>query len=203
MTTTETRPIPIEPEKQRNYSPEEYLELETAATSKSEYHNGQIIPMAGGTPNHNQIALNFSAALNFAFKGQPYRVFMSDMRLWIPQKRSYTYPDIMVVSGQLEYASGRKDTLTNPLIIAEVLSESTEDYDRGGKFKLYRSIATLREYILIAQSEMLVEQYAKTTDNKWILSESEGEDAVLTFSHLPFQIPLRDIYYKVDFISEV
>lgn len=200
--TTEIRPIPSENKEQRYYSPEEYLELETAAEYKSEYYEGQITPMPGGTPNHNKIAGNFYAALNFAFKGQSYQVFMSDLRLWIPQTRLFTYPDVMVVSGELEYAEGRRDTITNPVAIAEVLSDSTEDYERGKKFKLYRSIPSLREYILIAQSEMQVEQFSKTDNNKWILSEYEGENAILTLTSLSFQIALPDIYDKVEFESE-
>ena len=181
------------------YSPEEYLELETAAESKSEYRNGLIIPMAGGTPNHNQIVVNFSTALNSALKGQPYRVFTSDLRLWIPQVRLYTYPDVMIVSGQLQLAEGRKDTIINPLIIAEVLSESTANYDRGEKFRLYRTVPTLQEYILISQAEMHVEQFAKTADNKWILSEYDGQDTILTLNHIQFQVILKDIYDKVEF----
>ena len=184
------------------YSPEEYLELETAAESKSEYRDGLIIPMAGGTPNHNQIAVNLSAALNFALKGQPYRVFTSDLRLWIPQARLYTYPDVMVVSGQLQFAESRRDTITNPLIIVEVLSESTANYDRGEKFRLYRTIPTLQEYILISQSEMHVEQFAKTADNKWILSEDDEENSILTLNSIQFQISFRDIYDKVKFDTE-
>ena len=181
------------------YSPEEYLELETAAESKSEYRNGQIIPMSGGTPNHNQIVVNVTTAINFALKGQPYRVFTSDLRLWIPQVRLYTYPDVMVVSGQLQFAQGRTDTITNPLIIVEVLSESTANYDRGEKFRLYRTVPTLQEYILISQAEMHVEQFAKTADNKWILSEYDGQDTILTLNHIQFQVTLKDIYDKVEF----
>ena len=184
------------------YSPEEYLELETAAEYKSEYRDGLIIPMAGGTPNHNQIAVNLSAALNFALKGQPYRVFTSDLRLWIPQARLYTYPDVIVVSGQLQFAESRRDTITNPLIIVEVLSESTANYDRGEKFRFYRTIPTLQEYILISQSEMHVEQFAKTADNKWILSEDDQENSILTLNSIQFQISLRDIYDKVEFDTE-
>jgi Uma2 family endonuclease len=202
LIATEISPKTIENKEKRLYSPEEYLELEATAEYKNEYYDGQIIPMPGATPNHNKIAGNFSAALNFAFKGQPYQVFMSDLRLWIPQTRLYTYPDVMVVSGELEYAEGRKDTITNPVAIAEVLSDSTEDYDRGKKFKLYRSIPSLREYITIAQSEMQVEQFSKTDDNKWILSEYEGENAVLALTSLPFEIALRDIYDKVEFDTE-
>lgn len=184
------------------YSPEEYLELETAAEFKSEYRDGLIIPMAGGTPNHNQITVNFSAALNFALKGQPYRVFTSDLRLWIPQVRLYTYPDVMLVSGQLQFAEGRKDTITNPMIIVEVLSESTANYDRGEKFRLYRTIPTLQEYILISQSEMHVEQFAKTADNKWVFSENDDENSILALNSLQFQISFGDIYDKVEFDIE-
>lgn len=189
----------MQTKEKQDYSPEEYLELETAAESKSEYRNGLIIPMAGGTPNHNRITGNFYAALNFALKGQAYDVFASDLRLWIPQARLYTYPDVMVVSGQLQFAEGRKDTITNPLIIAEVLSESTANYDRGEKFRFYRTIPTLQEYILISQTEMHVEQFAKTADNKWILSEYDGQDTILTLNHIQFQVSLKDIYDKVDF----
>ena len=171
------------------YSPEEYLELETAAEYKSEYRDGLIIPMAGGTPNHNRIAGNFYASLNFALKGQAYDVFTSDLRLWIPQARLYTYPDVI-------------DTITNPSIIVEVLSESTANYDRGEKFRLYRTIPTLQEYILISQSEMHVEQFAKTADNKWILSEDDQENSILTLNSIQFQISFRDIYDKVEFDTE-
>ena len=186
---------------QQYYSPEEYLELETAAEYKSEYYDGQIFPMAGGTPNHNRIALNLSAGLNFALKGQNYDVFINDMRLWIPQKRLYTYPDVMVVAGELQFAENRRDTITNPLMLAEVLSESTENYDRGEKFKLYRTISSLKEYIIISQSEKHVEQFSKTTDNKWILSEYD-QDATLTLTSIEFQISLSDIYDKVEFELE-
>lgn len=155
-------------QQQDYYTPEEYLELEAAATYRSEYYNGQIFPIAGGTPNHNRITLNLSSALNFALKKQPYEVFMTDMRLWIPSNNLYTYPDVMVVAGQVELAEERKDIITNPIAIAEILSESTEKYDRVGKFKLYRAISTLKEYILISQTEIYAEQYTKTEDNKWL-----------------------------------
>jgi Uma2 family endonuclease len=198
---TEIPPSAIQGKEQRYYSPEEYLQLEAAAEYRSEYYDGKIITKTGGTPNHNQIAGNLAGALNLAFKGQPYRVFMTGLRLWIPEKRVYTYPDMMVVSGQLEFAEGRKDTITNPVMIAEVLSDSTEDSDRGKKFKLYGSIPSFREYLLISQSERYVEQFSKTADNKWLLSEWAGEDAVLALSSVQFQISLADLYDKVEFES--
>ena len=192
----------VEEKVQIYYSPEEYLMLEEGAKFRSEYQDGRIIPMTGGTPNHNQIALNLSGNLNFATKGQPYRVFINDLRLWIPSKRVYTYPDVMLVAGKLEFAEGRKDTITNAVMVAEVLSESTADYDRGGKFKLFRTIPTFREYVLIDQYEMHVEQFVKTDDNKWILSEYDGADAVLKLSCMEFEMLLGDIYDRVDFESE-
>ncbi len=201
MTTTEIQQPEVKEREQRYYSPGEYLELEAAAEFRSEYDDGRIIPMPGGTPNHNRIALNLSAALNSAFKKQPYDVFMTDMRLWIPQKRIYTYPDVMIVAGKLELAENRKDTITNPIAIAEVLSPSTEQYDQHGKFKLYRTLISLQEYILIEQSEMHVEQFSKTADNKWLFAEYDGENTVLALTSVQFQISLQDIYDKVQFES--
>ncbi|MEG3934616.1 Uma2 family endonuclease [Microcoleus sp. T3_B1] len=192
----------VEEKVQIYYSPEEYLMLEEGAKFRSEYQDGKIIPMTGGTPNHNQIAGNFYGTLNFATKGQPYRVFINDLRLWIPQKQVCTYPDVMLVAGKLEFAEGRKDTITNAVMVAEVLSESTADYDRGGKFKLFRTIPSLREYVLIDQYEMHVEQFVKTDDNKWVLSEYDGADALLRLSCVEFEILLGDIYDRVDFESE-
>ncbi|MDZ8107583.1 MAG: Uma2 family endonuclease [Nostoc sp. DedQUE12a] len=186
-------------QEQRQYSPAEYLELEVISDYRNEYIDGQIIPMTGGTPNHNQIALNLSASLNFALKRQPYRVFVAEQRLWIPKKRIHTYPDVMVVSGSLEFAEGRTDTITNPLIIAEVLSKSTRSYDIDEKFAAYRSIPSFQEYILIDQYSNHVEQYYKTDEKKWIFSEYEGEDSILILSSIQFEISLLDIYDKVDF----
>lgn len=155
-------------QEQRYYSPEEYLELEVNSEIRHEYIDGQIIPMTGGTPNHNQLALNLSGTLNFLLKRQPYRVFITDQRLWIPKRRIYTYPDVMVVQTPLEYQEGRKDTLVNPVMIAEVLSKSTKSYDRDEKFAAYRTISSFCEYILIDQYTMHVEHYCKTDNNKWI-----------------------------------
>jgi Uma2 family endonuclease len=186
-------------QEQREYTPTEYLEIEVISEYRHEYIDGQIIPMTGGTPNHNQIAGNFYAALNFALKRQPYRVFITDQRLWIPKKRIHTYPDVMVVAGSLEFSEGRTDTITNPLIIAEVLSKSTRSYDIDEKFAAYRTIPNFQEYILIDQYKNHVEQYCKTDDKKWIFSEYEEEDSILILSSIQFQISLADIYDKVEF----
>ncbi|HYW21399.1 MAG TPA: Uma2 family endonuclease [Nodularia sp. (in: cyanobacteria)] len=189
-------------QEKRSYSPEEYLELEVNSEIRHEYIDGQIIPMTGGTPNHNQLALNLSGTLNFLLKRQPYRVFIADQRLWIPQRRINTYPDVMVVQSPLEYQEGRKDTLINPVFIAEVLSKSTKSYDRDEKFAAYRTISSFKEYILIDQYTMHVEHYCKTNNNKWIFSEYDDGDVTLNLAAVPCQVLLADIYDQVDFIVE-
>ncbi|MDB9318683.1 MULTISPECIES: Uma2 family endonuclease [Cyanophyceae] len=189
-------------QEKRYYSPEEYLELEVNSEIRHEYIDGQIIPMTGGTPNHNQLAGNFYAFLNVALKRQPYRVFIADQRLWIPNRRIYTYPDVMVVQTPLEYQEGRKDTLTNPVMIAEVLSKSTKSYDRVEKFAAYRTISSFKEYILIDQYSMHVEHYFKSGNNKWIFSEYDDADVLLGLAAIPCQVLVGDIYDKVDLSVE-
>ena len=183
----------------RYYSPQEYLELEVNSEIRHEYINGLIIPMTGGTPNHNQLALNFSGTLNYLLKRQPYQVFVTDQRLWIPSRKIHTYPDIMVVKTPLEYEEGRTDTLVNPVMIAEVLSKSTKGYDRDEKFAAYRTIPTLQEYILIDQYTIHIEQYFKTDNNQWIFSEFTDGNINLNLASISCQMTLSDIYDKVDF----
>lgn len=181
------------------YTVEEYLELEEAAEYKSEYIDGEIIPMAGGTTNHNRIALNLSATLNFAFRQQDYEVFMGDVRLWIPTKQIYTYPDVMVVAGEPEYFNNRTDTITNPVAIAEVLSESTKSYDRVAKFEDYRTINSFQEYLLIDQTKVSVTHYLKTGKKRWEIREYDEEDEAIALVSIPFEISLQDLYNKVKF----
>lgn len=182
---------------QQYYTPEEYLELETVAEYKSEYINGQIIPMAGGSTKHNQITLNLSSELNFAFKQQAYRVYMSDVRLWIPERRIYTYPDVMVMAGELEYFQNRTDTVLNPILIVEVLSKGTKSYDRESKFDAYRTIPGFQEYLLIDQTRIHVEQFSKTGMKQWSFCEYDESDEVIAFTKAPLQISLADLYNKV------
>ncbi|MBD2414217.1 hypothetical protein FACHB389_21360 [Nostoc calcicola FACHB-389] len=185
--------------KQRYYTPEEYLELEEAAEYKSEYIDGQIIPMAGGTANHNRISLNLSAGLNFVFRQQDYEVFMADVRLWIPQKRTYTYPDVMILEGEPEFFNNRRDIILNPQVIVEVLSKSTKGYDREDKFQAYRTISTFQEYLLIDQTRIHVEQFSKTGKKQWALREYDEEDEAIALATVPFEISLQDLYNKVNF----
>ncbi|MBC5797861.1 Uma2 family endonuclease [Sphaerospermopsis sp. LEGE 00249] len=187
----------------RTYTPEEYLELEEKAEYKNEYRDGEIIPMAGGTTNHNKIALNFAAALKYGLKKQNYDVYIGDVRLWIPRYRQYTYPDVMLIKGEPIYQNANTTTVMNPLLIAEVLSKSTSNYDQGDKFLYYRSIPEFKEYILINQYQYHVMHYVKTDDGKWIFTELESESDTLTLQNLDFQIDFQDLYEQVDFHKSV
>lgn len=183
----------------QSYTPAEYLELEEKAEYKSEYINGQIFPMTGGSINHNRISGNLYIALSLALKHQNYEPFIGDVRLWIPDKQIYTYPDVMVIEGNPTYYNNRTDTITNALIIAEVLSKSTQGYDRQAKFEDYRTIASFQEYILIDQNRMYIEQYAKTGAKRWELQVYNAEDEAISLSSVPLQISLKELYKKVDF----
>jgi Uma2 family endonuclease len=156
--------------------------------------------LSGGSTNHNQIALNISSELNVAFKHQDYRVYIGDVRLWVAQKRIFTYPDVMVIAGAPEYYNNRNDTVTNPQVIIEVLSKTTEGYDREDKFRAYKTLPSFREYLLIDQTELYVEQFVKTDVKRWTLRDYDADDEAISFSTLPIQISLRDLYNKVEFV---
>ncbi|QDZ39485.1 Uma2 family endonuclease [Euhalothece natronophila Z-M001] len=191
-----------QPLEQKKYTAQEYLDWEVTAQQRHEFINGDIIPMAGGTPNHSKIILNFGSVTNFALKSKNYDVFVSDLRLHIPEKNIYTYPDIMIVEGELELQSGRKDTILNPCLIAEVLSNSTQGYDKDEKFQAYRTIPSFREYILIDQYSPHIEHYRKTNTNQWLFTEYQGLSSILALGIGEITIPLSDIYDKVNFESE-
>ena len=181
------------------YSFAEYLELEETAAYKNEYQDGEIVPMTGGTTDHNKIALNFAAYLKFALKGQKYNIFIGDVKLWIAQYRQATYPDVMLIEGEPIYYETGKTTVTNPRLIVEVLSKSTQNYDQGDKFLYYRSLPEFQEYILISQSRPYVMQYNKTEENKWLLTEYEGENASLSLTSINFGLSFQEIYEGVTF----
>ena len=181
------------------YTPEEYLELEEKALYKSEYRNGEIIPMTGGTTNHNQIALNFASSLLYVIRGKKYRVFIGDVRLWIPQFKEYTYPDVIVTDGKPIYAGKNNTTVTNPLLIVEVLSKSTKNYDQGDKFTFYRSIPQFKEYVLVEQNQYQVMHYSKTNEGEWIFREYKSKNDIVKLQYLDFEISLVDIYQDANF----
>lgn len=187
---------------QKYYTPEEYFALEEKAEYKSEYRDGEIIPMTGATTNHNKIALNFCRRFPLEIEGQEYETYISDVRLGIPTYRLYTYPDIMIIRGEPIFEGKTTNTVINPCLIVEVLSKSTQDYDRTDKFKYYRSIPKFEEYILIDQYSFSIEQYIKQSNDRWLINYYEGEQSVLCLSSIPFQISFFDIYFKIDFQQE-
>ena len=185
---------------QRTYTREEYLEFEAASQERHEYVNGEIRPMTGGTPDHNEIVINLATLLKFALRGKPYRIFAADQRLWIPDRNLYTYPDLMVVAKPLQLQTGRTDTVANPCFIAEVLSKSTQDYDHGEKFSAYRTLESFCEYLLIDQYSVRVEHYVKTAAHQWLLSEFDDLNVRLFLSTLNTQLDIMALYENIDTI---
>lgn len=195
--------MPVQVQQQHYYTQEEYLALEEKAEYRSEYHDGEIIAMTGGTINHNRIVRNFSIASGVALqKQQAYELFMGDIKVWIPNTKRFLYPDVMVIAGQPEYYENRKDAILNPLVIIEVLSKSTQDYDRSTQFNYYRTLPSFQEYILISQYEHHVEQYTKLSEYEWRIFYKKSPDAMLELVSFPFTMSLADIYHKVDFEEE-
>lgn len=158
----------------RRYSPTDYLALEEQAEQRHEYQDGMIVPMTGGSIEHNYIAGNIFIWLKTALRGQTAKAYIGDLRVWIPTYRRYTYPDVFVIQGYPQFEENRKDIILNPTVIIEVLSRSTSDYDRGDKFKFYRSIPTFQEYWLIDQYQIQVDQYYKTDENTWLYRTYEN-----------------------------
>lgn len=179
-------------------TPEQYLEIERRAQEKSEYWNGEMFAMAGGSAAHSELTAAVISILRPQLLRRGCRVYDSNMRVRISATDLYTYPDVTAICGAPEFADGRKDTLVNPTLIVEVLSPSTEAYDRGKKFAQYRSIPSLREYLLIAQDQMQVELYIRTSSTTWELTVFTGTDAVVTLPSLSASIPLADLYQGVD-----
>jgi Uma2 family endonuclease len=181
-------------------SPQEYLARERTAGHKSEYYRGQIFAMAGASPNHNRIVRNLLTDLDAQLKGGPCEVFPSDLRLSCPSGLM-TYPDAQVICGPLEYRIGTDDTVTNPKLIVEVLSKSTESYDRGQKFEFYRDIPSLQEYLLISYREPLVERFVRQAEGGWLLTEAKGLDATIQLSVIGCTLALREVFRDVTFPS--
>jgi Uma2 family endonuclease len=175
------------------------LALEVESTERHEYRDGEIVLMAGAMPNHNRITLNMGSFLNFSFRGKPYQTFVADQRLWIPKKRLHTYPDVMVIGGELQFQKGRKDTVTNPLLLIEVLSKSTADYDRGEKFAAYQTIPSFQEYLLVDQYSQQISHYVKTSAKKWDFQVYDETDTIVQLATVGLEVPIGDIYDKVKF----
>ncbi len=181
----------------KQYTASEYLTLEEKAEFKSEFINGEIIPMAGASANHNILTGKFHALLLLALEDLAYSVFMSDMRLWLPAYNRYTYPDVMVVAGEPVFVDQKQMEVTNPCLIVEILSSSTKAYDHDNKFRQYRSIPSFQEYILVYQNSYEVDHYIKESLDRWVLITHKGEDAVIKLASMQLEICLRDLYKRV------
>ncbi|MEM8524828.1 MAG: Uma2 family endonuclease [Bacteroidota bacterium] len=178
------------------YSFEEYLALEEIATEKHEYHNGEIIEMAGGTGDHSNIANRTATALNNAIDEAEKNciVFNSDLKVRIEKHNKAIYPDLSVVCGDIEYFNESETVLSNPILLIEVLSKSSKDYDKGGKFELYRSIPSFQEYMIIYQTIPKVQTWYKESEELWRLGNAEGLDQSITLHSIGCTIKLADIY---------
>ena len=180
-------------------TPEEYLEIERKAEYKSEYYGGEMYAMSGAKKAHNVLAFNLAGILYGQLRRRPCQAYGSDMRVRVTATGLYTYPDISVVCDQPQFADDQTDTLLNPTLIAEVLSPSTEGYDRGRKFEHYRSIESLRQYLLIAQDRVHVDLYTRLEDGHWVLSEASSLDQSIALESIGCKLLLADLYEKVDF----
>jgi len=186
----------------QHYTPEEYLALERQAQCKSEYYAGEIFAMAGASRWHNLIVTNVVRELSLQLKGRPCTTYPSDMRVKISATGLYVYPDVTVVCGEAQFDDTQQDTLLNPTLIVEVLSDSTEAYDRGGKFAHYRKLDSLMAYVLITQTKPHIEHYVRQPDNRWLLAEADSVHDTVHLPAIDCHLALAEVYDKVDIIVE-
>ena len=186
------------PRQKNKISPKEYLELEKNSEFKHEYFDGEIFAMVGAKRSHNIISSNIIGELRNGLKQTPCMVFSSDMRVKIEKIEKYTYPDIVLACDKMEFLEDELDSLINPVAIMEILSDSTEAYDRGLKFKHYQLIESLQEYILVSQYYCQVEKYIRNKDNSWNYTSFTDIEQTLKISSIKCELPLSEIYHKVE-----
>lgn len=184
-------------------TPEEYLALERKAETKSEYLRGEVFALAGASRKHTIIAANALSQFVVQLKGRRCTVHGSDLRVKVRSSGLYTYPDVVVVFGRAQFEDRHQDTLLNPTVIMEILSPSTESYDRGAKFAHYRTLASLSDYLLIAQASATVEHYERQPDGKWLLSTYDGLEAIVPLPSIGCELPLAELYDKIEWPGEV
>ena len=183
------------------YTVEEYLALEREAEHKSEFVNGQILAMSGASRAHNLIVNNVSREVSLQLKGRPCETYSSDMRVQVNDTGMYAYPDVVVVCGEPHFEDTHPETLTNPTVIVEVLSSSTEAYDRGAKFAHYRRLEALQEYVLIAQDRCSVERFARR-GREWLFSEAVALSDTVALTSIDCRLALAEVYDRVAFPPE-
>ena len=189
--------------KRQYISEEDYLTMEEVSPVKHEYFDGEIFQMAGASDEHNTISLNIAAELHQQLKKRPCKVYQNDMRLYVEKEGIYTYPDVMVVCGKPEIKRYKNlDNILNPVLIVEVLSPSTADYDKGAKFEQYRTIESFNEYLLVSQDAKQITRYTKQTNGSWILMDFIGDRTEIELASIECSLTMEDIYDKVDFDGE-
>ncbi len=187
----------MQTQSRRFLTPEEYLAIERGASGKSEYYAGEMFALAGASRRHNLINFNIAGELHRQLKGRDCQAFANDMRVLVGSSGLYTYPDLVAVCGDPCFQDDRQDTLLNPTVIIEVLSEGTEAYDRGRKFEQYRRIGSLREYLLVSQECRRIEAFLREEDAEWSLSEAFGLDSFVILPSIGCELALEDVYDKV------
>jgi len=177
----------------------EYLQIERAAELKSEYFDGEMFRMAVSPPEHSLIGTNIAAHFSTQLKNRPCVAYNADLRMKIENTGLYTYPDLSIICGSLQFAEGTDDTVVNPSVLVEVISDSTEAYDRGRKFAHYRQIPTLTEYLVVSQKEARIEKFSRQPTGQWILSEANGLEATMEVPSLGIAISLSEVFANVKF----
>lgn len=183
-----------------SYSLDEYRILEEQAEGRNEYHDGEIVPMPGGSLNHSRIGRNILTYFVSQLKDSPFEAINSDLRLWIPTYRRGLYPDMMLFDGEPQLNDNRTDEVLNPFLIVEMMSPTTASYDRKNKFRMYRSLLSFSEYLLIEQDEPFVEYYSKQPQG-WLLSDYNQLDLSISLNSVNLELPMSEIYRGVKFID--
>jgi Uma2 family endonuclease len=179
------------------FTKEQYLDMEMKAQFKSEYYNGEIFAMSGGSLNHSSICVNLILAIGGATRNKDCRVFESNMKLEIPIINAFVYPDVMVVCGKVEISALSDHVISNPVLIIEVLSSSTESFDRGKKFEYYQTLPSVKEYVLVSQDKPMVEVYFRQNEKMWDYSVADGIDKTVFLQSIDHEIRMKDIYLKI------
>jgi len=182
-------------------TPDEYLAGERLSESRSEYLDGVVSPMTGASFKHIKVVANLTAELVTQLRGRPCAVLPSEMKVRLPDSRKFFYPDVTVVCGEPQFHDEREDIILNPLLVIEVLSKSTEAFDRGAKFQAYQTLDSLKEYLLVAQDKPIIEQYVRQSDGKWTYTAVAGLENSLTLPSVECTLNLSAVYDKVDFDS--
>ncbi len=183
-------------------TPEEYLAFEEQSSDRHEYYGGRVVALAGGNQAHSIICSHLNGLLHSHLRKRPCVIYTSDMKIRADRPRTYMYPDLTVVCGESQFEDATRRVLLNPVIMIKVLSESTEQYDRGKKFQFYRSIATVQEYVLVAQDAKHIDHYRRQSEHLWVLTSINGDDGMLELVTIECRLHLAEIYEKVPFDIE-